>query len=84
MLMFELPIFGNIRRIGTWSLHGLESSKEDDHCVRFGVFTAVTITRRNIPEDTILHSHRRENLKSYTGWSLCKILGFHGGDYHTA
>jgi hypothetical protein len=26
-------------------------------------------TRRNIPEDTILHSHRRENLKSYTG--LC-------------
>jgi hypothetical protein len=25
-----------------------------------------TATRRNIPEDTILHSHRRENLKSYT------------------
>jgi hypothetical protein len=23
-------------------------------------------TRRNIPEDSILHSHRRENLKSYT------------------
>jgi hypothetical protein len=23
-------------------------------------------TRRNIPEDTILHSHRRENLKPYT------------------
>jgi hypothetical protein len=23
-------------------------------------------TRRNIPEDVILHSHRRENLKSYT------------------
>jgi UDP-N-acetylglucosamine 2-epimerase len=22
-------------------------------------------SRRNIPEDTILHSHRRENLKSY-------------------
>jgi hypothetical protein len=22
-------------------------------------------TRRNIPEETILHSHRRENLKSY-------------------
>jgi hypothetical protein len=22
-------------------------------------------TRRNIPEDTILHSHRRDNLKSY-------------------
>jgi hypothetical protein len=30
-------------------------------------------TRRNIPEDTILHSHRREILKSYialTGWTL--------------
>jgi hypothetical protein len=25
-----------------------------------------TTTRRNIPEDAILHSHRRENLKSYT------------------
>jgi hypothetical protein len=23
------------------------------------------VTRRNVPEDTILHSHRRENLKSY-------------------
>jgi UDP-N-acetylglucosamine 2-epimerase len=22
-------------------------------------------TQRNIPEDTIIHSHRRENLKSY-------------------
>jgi hypothetical protein len=22
-------------------------------------------TRRNIPEDIIIHSHRRENLKSY-------------------
>jgi hypothetical protein len=32
-------------------------------------------TRRNIPEDTILHSHRCENLKSYialTGWSLAE------------
>jgi hypothetical protein len=30
-------------------------------------------TRRNISEDGILHSHRRENLKSYialTGWAL--------------
>jgi hypothetical protein len=33
----------------------------------------ITATRRNIPEDDILHSHRRENLKSYialTGWTL--------------
>jgi hypothetical protein len=33
-------------------------------------------TRRNIPEDITLHSHRRENLKSYKasdslGWELC-------------
>jgi hypothetical protein len=30
-------------------------------------------TRSNIPEDDILHSHRREKLKSYialTGWTL--------------
>jgi hypothetical protein len=30
-------------------------------------------TPRNIPEDAILHSDRRENLKSYiafTGWAL--------------
>jgi hypothetical protein len=31
------------------------------------------VTRHNIPEYAILHSHRRENLKSYielTGWTL--------------
>jgi hypothetical protein len=31
------------------------------------------VTRRNIPEDGILHRHRRQNLKSYialTGWTL--------------
>jgi hypothetical protein len=27
-------------------------------------------TRRNNPEDTILHSHRRENLKSYIETTL--------------
>jgi hypothetical protein len=41
-----------------------------------GVFCVVTpcgssrATRRNNPEDTILHSHRRENLKSYTATAL--------------
>jgi hypothetical protein len=32
-----------------------------------------TTTRRNIPEDGILHSHRRKNLKSYialTSWTV--------------
>jgi hypothetical protein len=32
-------------------------------------------TRRNIPEDAILHSHRRENLKSYTSW-FCSGLSY--------
>jgi hypothetical protein len=30
-------------------------------------------TRRNNPEDTILHSHRRENLKSYRKYSVSEI-----------
>jgi hypothetical protein len=30
-------------------------------------------TRRNIPEDTILHSHRRENLKSYTEYFMASF-----------
>jgi hypothetical protein len=29
--------------------------------------------RRNIPDDTILHIHRRENLKSYTELSLLRL-----------
>jgi hypothetical protein len=36
-------------------------------------------TRRNIPEDGILHSHRRENLKPYTNLScLPYATGQHG------
>jgi hypothetical protein len=31
-------------------------------------------TRHNIPEDIILHSHRRENLKSYIEISRCWCL----------
>jgi hypothetical protein len=30
-------------------------------------------TRRNNPEDTILHSHRRENLKSYTHYVIATL-----------
>jgi hypothetical protein len=32
-----------------------------------------TATRRNNPEDTILHSHRRENLKSYKFMSRFEV-----------
>jgi hypothetical protein len=33
----------------------------------------IIATQRHVPEDGILHSHRRENLKSYlalTGWTV--------------
>jgi hypothetical protein len=33
--------------------------------IRVTKIGALGTTRRNNPEDTILHSHRRENLKSY-------------------
>jgi hypothetical protein len=40
----------------------------------FSVTSVLTrATRRNFPEDGIIHSHRRESLKSYkalTGWDL--------------
>jgi hypothetical protein len=39
-------------------------------------------TRRNIPEDTILHSHRRENLKSYKDMVVCKVS--HGLPYYVS
>jgi hypothetical protein len=38
-----------------------------------GTTVLTRATRRNIQEDAILHSHRRENFKSYialTGWTL--------------
>jgi hypothetical protein len=36
------------------------------YLLKNGVFWVLTrATRRNNPEDTILHSHRRENLRSY-------------------
>jgi hypothetical protein len=31
------------------------------------------VTQRNIPEDGIIHSYRRENLKSYTELTSCTL-----------
>jgi hypothetical protein len=34
------------------------------------------VTRRNIPENTILHSDRRDNLKSYIEY-ICFFINFY-------
>jgi hypothetical protein len=39
----------------------------------FGTSVLARATRRNIPEGIILHSHRRENLKSYTFLNVQEI-----------
>jgi hypothetical protein len=38
---------------------------DDEALSSFETLVLTRATRRNIPEDTILYSHRRENLKSY-------------------
>jgi hypothetical protein len=45
---------------------------------KYLVFLLLTrATRRNNPEDTILHSHRRENLKSYILLTLFVVRRFY-------
>jgi hypothetical protein len=51
--------------------------------VRCEEMVLIRATRRNNPEDTILHSHRRENLKSYISGTVnillshLKVLSWH-------
>jgi hypothetical protein len=49
--------------------HWIESRAwSSQRCYKYGVFWDVTpcgSCKNDIPEDTILYSHRRENLKSY-------------------
>jgi hypothetical protein len=44
--------------------------------------TRRNIPERNIPEDTILHSHRRENLKSYISLVYFEVFRSTLDDYH--
>jgi hypothetical protein len=63
-LQFSANVIPSSPILVTLMKEGLSSSEKS-------VLTRAT--RRNIPEDDILHSHRRENLKSYialTGWTL--------------
>jgi hypothetical protein len=41
------------------------------------------VTRRNIPEDAILHSHRRDNLKCYTSFMLFVNIFSYGLEHVT-
>jgi hypothetical protein len=47
----------SLKRLESWFFFVAEK--------KLGHMALVRATRRNIPEDGILHSHRRETLKSY-------------------
>jgi hypothetical protein len=52
-----LPVISNRRTLGINTIEKATRSSETSILIR--------ATRRNIPEDSMLHSHRCEDLKSY-------------------
>jgi hypothetical protein len=64
IVFWDVARFSSLMDFSTLKMEAIRSSE---------TFDFIRPTRRNIPEDAILHSHRRENLKSYialTGWTL--------------
>jgi hypothetical protein len=62
------PSFIRVTRIGEVGITLAVTSNQ--RTLRRNTSVLTRATRRNIPEDAILHSHRHENLKSYTVTSL--------------
>jgi hypothetical protein len=68
-----MPSFGMLRRVALVKTDILEELSASIIKVTRICELGTRATRRSIPEDGTLHSHRRENLQSYialTGWSL--------------
>jgi hypothetical protein len=67
--------FIRVTRISELGTTLADSCHPDEGGARFSETSVLTrATRRNIPQDTILHSHRRENLKSLIYIYLCKFI----------
>jgi hypothetical protein len=56
--------FIRVTKIG--ELGRTQAATSNRRTLRINTSVLTRATRRNNPEDTILHSHRRENLKSYS------------------